>query len=60
MSLDWMRLTPALVMSAQAFATDPLRSMPREASSITAALNPALRASSAVHATQKSVARPAT
>ena len=60
MSLDWMRLTPALVILSQAALSEPLRSMPRDASSITAALKPALRASSAVQATQKSVARPQT
>ncbi len=60
MSLDWMRLTPALAILSQAALSEPLRSMPRQASSITAALKPALRASSAVQATQKSVARPQT
>ncbi len=59
-SADCTRLTSAAFMSAHAFASEPFRSMPREASSITVALKPALRASSAVHATQKSVARPAT
>lgn len=59
-SADCARLTPAAFISAHAFASEPFRSMPREASSITVALKPALRASSAVHATQKSVARPAT
>ena len=32
---DWIRLTPALVMSAQAFASEPCVSMPRQASSTT-------------------------
>ena len=59
-SLDWMRVTPALAICAQAAFSEPLRSMPRQASSITAALKPALRASSAVHETQKSVDRPHT
>ena len=59
-SVDWMRRTPAFFMSAQALATEPCRSMPRQASSITAAWKPALRASSAVQATQKSVASPHT
>jgi hypothetical protein len=49
-----------LVICAQAACSEPLRSMPRVASSITEALKPALRASSAVQATQKSVARPQT
>ena len=34
-SPDWMRLTPALVMSAQALASEPWVSMPRQASSTT-------------------------
>src|SRR5215210_792056 len=59
-SLDWMRATPALAICAQAAFSEPFRSMPRQASSITAALKPALQASSAVHETQKSVARPHT
>jgi hypothetical protein len=58
MSLDFRRATPALVMSFQAFARDPFRSMPRQASSTTAASKPSLRASSADQATQKSVASP--
>ena len=35
MSDDWIRLTPALSMSAQALASDPCVSMPRQASSTT-------------------------
>ena len=34
-SPDWMRLTPALAMSAQALASEPWVSMPRQASSTT-------------------------
>src|SRR6185312_4262786 len=34
-SADWMRLTPALAISAQAFAIEPWVSMPRQASSTT-------------------------
>jgi hypothetical protein len=34
-SLDWMRLTPALVMLFHAAASEPWVSMPRHASSIT-------------------------
>jgi molecular chaperone GrpE len=34
-SVDWMRLTPALAISAQAFAIEPWVSMPRQASSTT-------------------------
>ena len=54
------RLTPAVFIAAQAFASEPCASMPRHRSSITAALKASLRASSAVHATQKSVASPHT
>ena len=35
MSLDWMRFTPFAVICFQAAASEPLRSMPRAASSIT-------------------------
>ena len=35
MSADWMRFTPASVICFQAAASEPLRSMPRVASSIT-------------------------
>ena len=59
-SLDWMRLTPLAVICFQAAASEPFRLMPRQASSITATSKPALRASMAVQATQKSVANPAT
>ena len=34
-SADWMRLTPALAMSAQALASEPWVSMPRQPSSTT-------------------------
>ena len=60
MSLDWMRWTPALAILSHAALSEPLRSMPRDASSMTEALKPAFLASSAVQATQKSVARPQT
>ena len=36
-SLDWTRLTPFVFICAQAFASEPWVSMPRQASSITAA-----------------------
>ena len=52
------RRTPAFAIAFQAASSEPLRSMPRQASSITAASRPALRASSALQETQKSVARP--
>jgi hypothetical protein len=48
----WTRCTPAFFMSAQAFATEPLMSIPRQASSTTKAWKPSLRASSADQATQ--------
>ena len=35
MSPDWIRFTPALAMSAQALASEPWVSMPRQASSMT-------------------------
>ena len=34
-SLDWILFTPAAIMSAQALASDPPTSMPRQASSTT-------------------------
>src|SRR5205814_3450906 len=58
MSADWIRFTPAPLMSAHALPSDPPASMPRVASSTTSASKPALRASSADHPTQKSVASP--
>ena len=58
MSVDLMRWTPAAVMSAHALASDPPASIPRQASSITMASKPSLRASIADQATQKSVASP--
>ena len=51
--------TPAPVMASMAPASEPSRSMARQASSTRTASNPSFTASSAVHATQKSVARPA-
>jgi len=47
MSADWIRFTPAPLMSAHALPSDPPASMPRVASSMTSASKPALRASSA-------------
>jgi hypothetical protein len=47
-------------MSAQAFASEPAASMPRQASSTTIVSKPDAVASTAVQPTQKSVARPAT
>jgi hypothetical protein len=53
-----MRATPARVICSHAFASEPPASMARQASSMTQAGKPCLRASSADHATQKSAARP--
>ena len=60
MSLLWMRLTPLAVICFQAAASEPFRSMARQASSTTNTSKPAARASIAVQPTQKSVARPVT
>ena len=46
-----MRLTPALVIAAQAFAIEPWASIPRVASSMTETSRPAVRASIADQAT---------
>ena len=54
-----MRFTPAASIFFQGAASEPPTSMWRQASSITAASKPSLRASVADHITQKSVARPA-
>ena len=47
-----------MFMRLQAVASEPLASIARQASSMTAHSNPAARASSAEKATQKSVAKP--
>src|SRR6185295_17546864 len=60
LSLVQSRLTPAAVICAQARWSEPSRSIARQAFSMTVVSNPAARASSAVQATQKSVARPQT
>ena len=60
MSVDWIRFTPAAAIDFQAAATEPLRSMPRQASSITETVSSAARASTADQLTQKSVASPQT
>jgi hypothetical protein len=60
MSAEPMRLTPAFFIFSQAAESDPCMSIARHASSTTAAAKPSLRASSAVQATQKSVASPQT
>jgi len=57
-SEERIRFTPALVICSHALAREPLVSMPRQASSMTVAASPTLRASSADQQTQKSVARP--
>ena len=59
-SPDCIRLTPARSIRSHAAVSEPCVSIARHASSITIAANPSLRASSAVHATQKSVASPQT
>src|SRR6266853_2040080 len=60
MSSDRMRFTPAFSIFSHAAASEPCMSIARQASSTTSAAKPSLRASSAVHATQKSVASPQT
>jgi thiol-disulfide isomerase/thioredoxin len=55
---DVVRTTPAAFIRCQAPASDPDVSIARHASSTTTTSNPAARASSALHATQKSVASP--
>src|SRR6476469_11172035 len=52
MSLDCTSFTPAFSIAFQAAASEPCKSMPREASSITETWKPNLRASSADQATQ--------
>ena len=47
MSVDLIRRTPAFVICSQAAASDPFKSMPLVASSITQTLSPNARASSA-------------
>lgn len=59
-SADCTRTTPAANISPHALASDPARSIARQASSMTVQSKPAARASRALHATQKSVARPQT
>src|SRR5580692_11299006 len=57
-SADWTRQTSAAFIRAQAASSELLASIARQASSITKVSKPALRASSAEWATQKSVANP--
>src|SRR5262249_52873632 len=59
-SSDRTRATPAFCILCHADSSEPCMSIARQASSTTAQSKPSLRASSAVHATQKSVARPHT
>jgi len=59
-SPDCSRSIPASVIAAQAASREPLRSMLRQASSMTETFMPPALASSADQATQKSVARPQT